>query len=111
MRVDVWLGKTDFNASEQNFVTGQLVLWTFTAASNLVLNRKDRRRYTINRSFIGDYINVDSNPALRALLNDKRERVEFADNVKKYDRRGKVFYNASSLLGLSVDSIAAPRKF
>ena len=27
---------------------------------------------------------------LRRLLNDKRERVEFADLVTKYDRRGKV---------------------
>jgi myosin-1 len=59
-------------------------------ASSLLFNKKERRRYSLNRSFVGDYINMETHPALRALLNDKRERVEFADIVNMYNRRGKV---------------------
>jgi len=58
-------------------------------ACSLLQGRKERRRYSVNRSFYGDYINLDAHPQLRKLLNDKRERVEFADYVTKYDRRGK----------------------
>ncbi|ESN91017.1 hypothetical protein HELRODRAFT_116401 [Helobdella robusta] len=59
-------------------------------ACDLLYNKKDRRRYSINRSFVGDYIGMDRDHAIgiRALMN-KRERVEFADTVKKYDRRAK----------------------
>lgn len=38
---------------------------------------------------MGDYIGLDNNPALRALVG-KRERVDFAQTVNKYDRRFKV---------------------
>lgn len=55
----------------------------------MVYNKKERRRYSINRSFVGDYIGLEENPGLRALL-EKRERIEFADTVNKYDRRFKV---------------------
>ncbi|WAQ98849.1 MYO1E-like protein [Mya arenaria] len=58
-------------------------------ASDILLNRKERRRFSINRNFIGDYIGMEENPALRALVG-KRERIEFADTVNKYDRRFKV---------------------
>lgn len=57
-------------------------------ASDILLNRKERKRYTINRNFVGDYIGIDENPALRALVG-KRERIEFAHTVNKYDRRFK----------------------
>jgi len=62
------------------------------SACSLLQGSKERRRYSVNRSFFGDYINLEANPKLRRLLNDKRERVEFADLVTKYDRRGKVRY-------------------
>ncbi|GFR06154.1 unconventional myosin-Ie [Trichonephila clavata] len=58
-------------------------------ASDLFLGKKERRRYSINRNFVGDYIGLDNNPALRALIG-KRERVEFAQTVNKYDRRFKI---------------------
>ena len=58
----------------------------------MVIGRKERRRYSINRSFVGDYIGTEENPALRALL-EKRERVEFALTVRKFDRRFKVQQN------------------
>ena len=58
-------------------------------ACDLLYNKKERRRYSLNRSFVGDYIGMDDNPALRSLI-EKRERIEFADTVNKYDRRFKV---------------------
>ena len=38
---------------------------------------------------MGDYLGLDDNPELRALAG-KRERIEFAATVNKYDRRFKV---------------------
>lgn len=59
-------------------------------ASDILYNKKERRRFSLNRTFVGDYIGLEAKPALRALLDNKRERVEFADSVRKYDRRGKM---------------------
>jgi len=58
-------------------------------AASLLFNKKERRRYSISRSFVGDYIGLEHKPGIRALL-DRREYVEFADTVDKYDRRFKV---------------------
>lgn len=79
---------------------------TIKIASDILLNRKERRRGSINRNFVGDYIGFLDNPSLRALvgknnckslwficqwvLAGRRERVEFAVTVNKYDRRFKV---------------------
>ncbi|MBN3275704.1 MYO1E protein, partial [Polyodon spathula] len=57
-------------------------------ASDLLLNRKERRRHSINRNFVGDYIGIDDRPELRQFLA-KREKIDFADKVTKYDRRFK----------------------
>ncbi|XP_063045801.1 unconventional myosin-Ie [Engraulis encrasicolus] len=57
-------------------------------ASDLLLNRKERRRHSLNRNFVGDYVGMDDRPELRQFLA-KREKVEFADTVVKYDRRFK----------------------
>ncbi|XP_078065053.1 unconventional myosin-Ie-like, partial [Mustelus asterias] len=57
-------------------------------ASDVVLNRKERRRNSINRNFVGDYIGMDNRPELRRFVG-RRERIEFADTVLKYDRRFK----------------------
>ena len=62
----------------------------FFSACDLLYNKKERRRFSINRSFVGDYIGLDDFPGLRALV-EKRERIEFADTVNKFDRRFKVF--------------------
>ena len=58
-------------------------------ASDLLLNRKERRRHSLNRNFVGDYIGMDDRPELRQFLG-KREKIDFADKVTKYDRRFKV---------------------
>jgi myosin-1 len=57
-------------------------------ASSILINRKERRKLTINRKFYSDYIGLDNYPALRALLV-KREKVEFAQKCLKIDRQFK----------------------
>lgn len=37
-------------------------------ASDILFNKKERRRGSINRNFVGDYIGYDGNPALRSLV-------------------------------------------
>ncbi|KAM9294283.1 unconventional myosin-Ie-like [Gastrophryne carolinensis] len=57
-------------------------------ASSVVLNKKERRRNSINRNFVGDYIGLEGRPELRQFVG-RRERVDFAETVVKYDRRFK----------------------
>ncbi|CAJ1060943.1 unconventional myosin-If [Xyrichtys novacula] len=57
-------------------------------ASDILYNSKERRKNSINRNFVGDYLGLDQKPELRQFLA-KRERVEFADSVNKFDRRFK----------------------
>ncbi|KAK3098251.1 hypothetical protein FSP39_017626 [Pinctada imbricata] len=58
-------------------------------ASDILLNKKERRRHSLNRNFVGDYLGLEDHPAIRALVG-KRERIEFADTVLKFDRRFKI---------------------
>ncbi|KAK4299769.1 hypothetical protein Pmani_027986 [Petrolisthes manimaculis] len=55
-------------------------------ASRLVLNRKERRSNSLNRNFHGDYIGVEYKPAVAALI-PRREKIEFALTVDKFDRQ------------------------
>uniref|UniRef100_A0A8C7ZTH1 Osteoclast-stimulating factor 1 n=1 Tax=Oryzias sinensis TaxID=183150 RepID=A0A8C7ZTH1_9TELE len=68
-------------------------------ASDLLLNRKERRRHSLNRNFVGDYLGMDDRPELRQFLG-KREKIDFADKVTKYDRRFK---------GIKRDMILTPK--
>lgn len=54
-----------------------------------MFQKKERRKNSINRNFVGDYIGLDGRPALQTLIG-RREKVVFAEVVKKYDRRFKV---------------------
>lgn len=58
-------------------------------ASDILYNSKERRKNSINRNFVGDYLGLEQRPELRQFLA-KRERVDFADSVTKFDRRFKV---------------------
>ncbi|XP_015599570.1 unconventional myosin-Ie isoform X2 [Cephus cinctus] len=58
-------------------------------AANLFFSRKQRRRGSVNRNFVGDYIGLDGKPQTMNLIG-RREKVFFAEVVKKYDRRFKV---------------------
>ncbi|XP_044162105.1 unconventional myosin-If-like isoform X3 [Bufo gargarizans] len=57
-------------------------------ASNILYGLKERRRNSINRNFVGDYLGMEDKPELRQFMN-KRERIDFADSINKYDRRFK----------------------
>ncbi|XP_047117014.1 unconventional myosin-Ie-like [Schistocerca piceifrons] len=57
-------------------------------AAELVFGKKERRRYSPNRNFVGDYIGLDLRPSLQNLVG-RREKAAFAEVVKKYDRRFK----------------------
>lgn len=59
------------------------------SASDILYNSKERRKNSINRNFVGDYLGLEQKPELRQFLA-KRERVDFADSVNKFDRRFKV---------------------
>uniref|UniRef100_A0A672M698 Osteoclast-stimulating factor 1 n=1 Tax=Sinocyclocheilus grahami TaxID=75366 RepID=A0A672M698_SINGR len=57
-------------------------------ASDILYNFKERRNNSINRNFVGDYLGMEERPELRQFMA-KRERVDFADSVNKFDRRFK----------------------
>ena len=58
-------------------------------AADLLFGRKERRRASINRNFVGDYIGLEGRPQTMNLIG-RREKVCFAETVKKYDRRFKM---------------------
>nr|XP_061789719.1 unconventional myosin-Ie-like isoform X2 [Nerophis lumbriciformis] len=55
-------------------------------ASDILLNKKERRKNSLNRNFVGDYIGTDVHPEIRQFVG-RRERIDFADVVVKFDRR------------------------
>ncbi|ODM95674.1 Unconventional myosin-If [Orchesella cincta] len=57
-------------------------------AASIVFGKKQRRRFSINRAFNGDYIGLEFRPDLLSLLG-RREKVEFCETIVKYDRRFK----------------------
>lgn len=92
---------------------GDNPMYLACTASDILLNKKERKRLSINRNFAGDYLGFAENPALKALIGQskfkpravfcealffisflfvagKRERIDFAQTVTKYDRRFKV---------------------
>jgi myosin I len=58
-------------------------------AADIMHTKKERKRFSINREFLGDYLNVLDNPVLKALLGDKNEKTLFSDTIVKYDRSFK----------------------
>ncbi|TPX68482.1 hypothetical protein SpCBS45565_g02989 [Spizellomyces sp. 'palustris'] len=57
-------------------------------AADVMYNNKERKRFSVNREFLGDYVNYLDNPILKNLVG-KQEKVFFADIVTKYDRKFK----------------------
>ncbi|XP_066593037.1 unconventional myosin-Ie-like [Prorops nasuta] len=58
-------------------------------ASDLLFGHKERRWASLNRKFVGDYIGLENKPQIMGLIG-RREKVLFAEVVKKYDRRFKM---------------------
>ena len=50
--------------------------------------KKERRKFSINRVFYQDYIGLDDQPAIKNLVG-KREKILFAQTINRYDRRYK----------------------
>ncbi|MFH4977717.1 hypothetical protein AB6A40_004426 [Gnathostoma spinigerum] len=57
-------------------------------AADILYNKKERRRNSINRNFVGDYIGIEHRPGLKVLLN-RRDRLVFAVTLTKYNRQFK----------------------
>ncbi|CAD5123549.1 DgyrCDS11887 [Dimorphilus gyrociliatus] len=62
-------------------------------AADVLKGRKERRRASLNRKFLGDYIDVDKKPAILTFFEKRREKIGekvlFALTVNKFDRRFK----------------------
>ena len=58
-------------------------------AANVMYNNKERKRFSLNREFLGDYLNVLDNPVLKSLIGDKNEKTLFSEIVVKFDRSFK----------------------
>lgn len=70
----------------QKYFSKQRFLKERLEASELLLNRKERRSCSLNRTFHGDYIGVEYKRGITSLI-PRREKVEFALTVDKFDRR------------------------
>ncbi|GAM17836.1 hypothetical protein SAMD00019534_010110 [Acytostelium subglobosum LB1] len=59
--------------------------------ANIFLNKKERQRNSIDRKFTMDYIDFDNQFKVQEAMENahKKERIVFADNVIKVDRRAK----------------------
>ena len=55
---------------------------------NMFHGKKERRRMTLNREYIGDYLNIVGNPVLKSLVG-KNQNILYCNIVRKYDRRWK----------------------
>jgi hypothetical protein len=55
-------------------------------SQDILYGKKERKRISLRRDYIGDYIGYLDNAALRTLMG-KNMQVLFADNIIKYDRR------------------------
>ncbi|XP_076066450.1 unconventional myosin-Ie-like isoform X2 [Oratosquilla oratoria] len=69
----------------RKYFSKQILLREKEEASDLILNRKERRSNSLNRAFYGDYIGIEFKPRLAALI-PRGEKIQFAQTVNKFDR-------------------------
>ena len=50
------------------YFSDSLCVLHVSLASDIMLNKKERKRLSINRNFAGDYLGFSENPSLRALV-------------------------------------------
>ena len=55
---------------------------------DILYQKKERRKHSLNRQFFEDYIGMDNQPAIRNLIG-KRDKIEFAQTITRYDRKFK----------------------
>ena len=58
-------------------------------AADIFYQRKERREHSLNRNFYADYIGLENKPGLKTLVG-KRDKIEFAQTVTRYDKKFKV---------------------
>ncbi|KAI8914411.1 P-loop containing nucleoside triphosphate hydrolase protein [Gorgonomyces haynaldii] len=58
-------------------------------AADIMYNKKERKRFSLNREFLGDYLNMLDNPVLKSLVGNKNEKTLYSNVVTKYDRNFK----------------------
>jgi len=65
--------------------------WELEMAGNdAIYGKKERRRLSIERSYTSDYVNYRENFVLKKIIESQsKEKIHFADNITKYDRRGR----------------------
>lgn len=73
----------------RKFNAVQFYLKLKNEAADLLYQKKERREYSVNRKFYGDYIGLDKHPAIKALI-PRKENIEFAQTVSKYERKFNV---------------------
>jgi len=70
----------------KKYFNSQLLLRQKEEAADLFHMKKERRQHSLNRTFYSDYIGLDDAPGIRSLIG-KREKIEFAQSVQRYDRK------------------------
>jgi myosin-1 len=78
-------------------------------AADIMHNKKERKRFSLNREFLGDYLNVLDNSVLKALIGNKNERALFSDSIIKYDRSFKPAQRELMITDLHVFIIGAEK--
>ena len=58
-------------------------------AADIFYQHKERRQHSINRNFYCDYIGMEEKSGLKALVG-KRDKIEFAQTVERFDKKFKV---------------------
>ena len=66
-----------------------------TPASDILLNKKERKRLSINRNFVGDYLGFVDNPSLRALVGT----VHLYSHTKHYHTHVYILLNTHEIYG------------
>ena len=56
---------------------------------DIFYQKKERRPGSLNRNFYSDYIGMDDKPNLKNLVG-RRDKIQFAQTVQRYDRKFKV---------------------
>ena len=69
------------------------LLLFYSKASDILFNKKDRRRGSLNRNFVGDYIGLEDQPALRALVGKISKKFLYFWNKKLHEIFTFIFYN------------------
>lgn len=56
-------------------------------AAELMYLKKERNRFTLNRVFLGDYLNILDDPVMKILI--EKQKSMFSSQITKYDRKFK----------------------